>query len=257
VAGYLANAAGSQLEAAYKSKVVSFYEANLKGRYPLVKSGANEANLEDLKTFFSPDKGPFMQFFSGKLAPFVKVEEESISPRHWNGIRLGFAPGALEGINKAYAVQRRLFSDAGLRIYNLNVSLAESRNTAKVTFRLGEEKIAVKPGEGQARFTFRWPNENSYKGAEILVDNVNGGSEGRRVDGSWGFCRLLDGARAFAPRPGGLTAKWRFNVAGKYDVDVTMEGNIPDRENPFTTPDFYKFDLAPSLIGGDNRVSMD
>ncbi|MBW8887141.1 MAG: type VI secretion system membrane subunit TssM [Fibrobacteres bacterium] len=257
VAGYLANAAGSQLEAAYKSKVVSFYEANLKGRYPLVKSGGNEANLEDLKAFFAPDKGPFTQFYSGKLAPFVKVEEETISPRHWNGIRIGFAPGALEGISKAYSVQRRLYSDAGLRIYNLNVTLAESRNTAKVTFRLGEDKIAVKPGEGQARFTFRWPNENSYKGAEILVDNVNGGSEGRRVDGAWGFNRLLDGARAFAPRPGGLTAKWRFNVAGKYDVDVTMEGNIPDRENPFTTPDFYKFDLAPSLIGGDGRVSME
>jgi len=257
VAGYLSASAGTQLEAAYKTKVVAFYAANLKGRYPLLKTGANEANLEDMKAFFSPDKGTFTQFFSGKLAPFVKVEEESISPRHWNGIRIGFAPGALEGIAKAYAVQRRMYSDAGLRVYNLNITLAESRNTAKVTFRMGEDKISVKPGEGQARFTFRWPNENSYKGAEIMVDNINGGSQGRRVDGAWGIFRLFDGARAFAPRPGGLTAKWRFNVVGKYDVDVAVEGNIPDRDNPFTTPDFYKFDLAPDLIGGDARVSME
>jgi len=253
VAGYLASAAGKQLEAAYKSKVLSFYNATLKGRYPLLKTGASEANIEDLKAFFAPDKGAFAQFLTGKLAPFVKAEDENISPRHWNGIRLRFAPGALEGMARAAAVQRRMYTDAGPRVYNLNITLAESRNTAKVTFRMGEDKIAVKPGEGQARFTFRWPNENSYKGAEIMVDNVNGGSQGRRVDGAWGFLKLLDGARAFAPRPGGLTAKWRFNVAGKYDVDVALEGNIPERENPFTMPDYYKFDLVPDLLADEKN----
>jgi type VI secretion system protein ImpL len=257
VAGYLAHSAGTQLEAAYKSKVLGFYNANLKGRYPLFKSGPNEANLEDLKAFFAPDKGAFTQFFTGKLAPFVKVEDENVSPRHWNGIRLHFSAGALEGIARAAAVQRRMYSDAGLRVYNLNITLAESRNTAKVTFRLGEDKIAVKPGEGQARFTFRWPNENTYKGSEIMVDFVHGGSQGQRADGAWGFVRLLDKARAFAPRPGGLTAKWRFTVAGKYDVDVALEGNIPERDNPFTMPDYYKFELAPELVGDDTRVSME
>lgn len=256
VAGYLSNAAGAQLDAAYKSKVYNFYSANLRGKYPLLKSGAAEVNLEDFKAFFAPDKGAFTQFFTGRLAPFVKVEDESITPKQWNGIRLRFSPGALDAIAKTYAVQRRMYSDAGMRVYNINITLAETRNTAKVTFRMGEDKIAVKPGEGQARFTFKWPNENSYKGAEIMVDNVNGGSQGRRVDGAWGFFKLLDGARAFAPRTGGLTAKWRFNVAGKYDVDVAIEGNIPDRENPFTMPDYYRFDLPPNLMGEDAKVSM-
>jgi type VI secretion system protein ImpL len=256
VAGYLTAAAGSQLEAAYKAKVFSFYSQNLRGRYPLVKSGTSEVNLEDFKAFFGPDKGAFAMFVNGKLAPFVKFEEESITPKHWNGIRIKFNPTALDGLSKAYMVSKRMYSDAGMRIYNLNITLAESRNTAKVTFRMGEDKIAVKPGEGQARFTFKWPNENSYKGAEIMVDNINGGSQGRRVDGAWGFMKLLDGARAFAPRPGGLTAKWRFNVAQKYDVDVVLEGNIPDRDNPFTMPDYFRFDLQPNLIAEDVRVGM-
>ena len=74
----------------------------------------------------------------------------------------------------------------------------------------------------------------------------------------WGFQKLLDGARALNLRTGGLTAKWRFNVAQKYDVDVAIEGNIPDRENPFTTPEYYHFDLPATLISGDGnqRVSM-
>ncbi|MDB5104505.1 MAG: IcmF-related protein [Fibrobacteres bacterium] len=256
VAGYLAAAAGTQLESAYKAKVFSFYSTNLRGRYPLLKAGSSEVNMEDFKAFFGPDKGAFTQFFNGKLAPFVKVEDEAISPKHWNGIRIKFNPAALDGIAKAYAVSRRMYTDAGMRVYNINITLAESRNTAKVTFRMGEDKIAVKPGEPPARFTFKWPNENSYKGAEIMVDNVNGGSQGRRVDGSWGFMKLLDGARAFAPRTGGLTAKWRFNVAQKYDVDVAIEGNIPDRENPFTFPEYFRFDLPPNLIANDGRVSM-
>jgi len=256
VAGYLTAAAGAQLEAAYKSKVFSFYSQNLKGRYPLLKSGTSEVNLEDFKAFFGADKGAFTTFLNGKLAPFVKVDEESITPKHWNGIRIKFNPATLDGISKAYLVSKRMYSDAGMRVYNVNITLAETRNTAKVTFRLGEDKISVKPGEGQTRFTFKWPNENSYKGAEIMVDNINGGSQGRRVDGAWGFMKLLDGARAFAPRPGGLTAKWRFNVAQKYDVDVAIEGNIPDRDNPFTMPDYFKFDLPPNLISEDVRVGM-
>lgn len=256
VAGYLGGVAGSQLEAAYKSKVYNAYIQTLRGRYPLLKSGSSEVNLEDFKAFFAPDKGAFTQFLTGKLAPFVKIEDESITPKHWNGIRIRFNQAALDGIAKASAVQRRMYTDAGLRVYNINVTLAESRNTASVLFRMGEDKITVKPGEGQARFTFRWPNENSYKGAEIMVNNVNGGSQGRRVDGAWGFFKLLDGARAFAPRTGGLTAKWRFNVAGKYDVDVAIEGNIPDRENPWTMPEYFRFDLPPNLIGEDGRVSM-
>jgi type VI protein secretion system component VasK len=151
-----------------------------------------------------------------------------------------------------------MYSDAGLRVYNINISLLETRNSARVTFRIGDDKISVKPGEVQVRQTFRWPTENSYKGAEIMVDNINGGSQGRRVDGPWGFQKLLDGARALNLRTGGLTAKWRFNVAQKYDVDVAIEGNIPDRENPFTTPEYYHFDLPATLISGDGnqRVSM-
>jgi hypothetical protein len=46
-------------------------------------------------------------------------------------------------------------------------------------------------------------------------------------------------------------------VAGKYDVDVTLEGNIPDRENPFTFPEYFKFDLPPTLTtDSDTRVSL-
>ncbi len=256
VAGYLAAAAGSQLESSYKTKVFTYYTQNLKGRYPLLKTSAQEINLEDLKAFFGPDKGAFALFVNGKLLPFVKVEDEgAITAKHWNGIRLPFNPAALEGIAKALAVEKRMYSEAGLRTYSLSISLLESRNTAKVSFRMGDDKISVKPGEVQARQTFRWPTENSYKGAEITVDNINGGSEGRRVDGPWGFQKILDAARALNVRTGGLTAKWRFNVAQKYDVDVGIEGNIPDRENPFTFPDYYRFDLPANLILADRPTS--
>ncbi|MDQ2999696.1 MAG: type VI secretion system membrane subunit TssM [Fibrobacterota bacterium] len=256
VAGYLTASAGSQLEAAYKAKVYSYYAQNLRGRYPLMKASTQEVNLEDMKAFFAPDKGAFTLFVNGKLAPFVNVTDDGITPKHWNGIRIKFNAAALDGISKAYAVSRRMYSDAGMRVYNINITLAETRNTTKVTFRMGEDKISVKPGEGSARFTFRWPNENSYKGAEIMVDNVNGGSQGRRVDGAWGFLKLLDGARAFAPRTGGLTAKWRFNVAQKYDVDVAIEGNIPDKDNPFTMQEYFRFDLPANLVGEEGRVSL-
>jgi type VI secretion system protein ImpL len=257
VAGYLAGAAGSQLEAAYKTKVLAYYNQNLRGRYPLAKTGSQEVNLEDLKVFFNGQNGIFTSFVKTKLAPFVKGDLEGMEARHWNGIRIRFNPAALQGISQGMAVQNRMFADAQPRVYSLNVTLQESRNTASVSFRMGEDRITVKPGEGQGRFTFRWPNENSYKGAEILVQNVGGGSQGRRVDGTWGFHKLLDGARALNVRTGGLTAKWRFNVAGKYDVDVTLEGNIPDRENPFTFPEYFRFDLPQTLTSdAEGRVSL-
>lgn len=258
VANYLSAAAAGQLEAAYKGKVAAYFNQNLRGRYPIAKTGTQEVNMEDFKAFFAPDKGVFPAFFTGKLQPFVKVEEDGLSPKNWNGTRLLLDRTALANMFRALQVSKRMYAEGATapRVYDLSISLLESRNTAKVTFRLGEDKIAVKPGEGQQRMTFRWPNENSYKGAELLVDNVGGGSQGRRVDGVWGFLRLLDAARALNVRTGGLTAKWRFNVAQKYDVDVALEANIPDRENPFTFPDYYKFDLSPTLMAdGDNRVS--
>jgi type VI secretion system protein ImpL len=257
VAGYLAAAAGNQLESAYKGKVYAYYNQNLRGRYPLAKTGSQEVNLEDLKAFFNGQNGVFTAFVNGKLAPFVKAGDGGYQPRHWNGIRLRFNPAALQGVSQGMAVAGRLYTETLPRVYSLNVTLLESKNTAAVTFRLGEDKITVKPGEGQARFTFRWPSETSYKGAEILVNNVGGGSQGRRVDGAWGFHKLLDGARALNVRTGGLTAKWRFNVAAKYDVDVTLEGNIPDRENPFTFAEYFRFDLPPTLtLEGDDRVTL-
>lgn len=256
VAGYLAGVAGSQLEAAYKGKVIAYYNQNLKGRYPLAKTGSQEINLDDFKAFFNPQNGVFTTFVNGKLAPFVKAGEGGYQPRHWNGIKIRFNAATLAGVSQGMAVAGRLYAESQPRVYSLNISLQESKNTAAVTFRLGEDKVTVKPGEGQNRFTFRWPSETSYKGAEILVNNVGGGSQGRRVDGAWGFLKLLDGARALNLRTGGLTAKWRFNVAGKYDVDVTLDGNIPDRENPFTFPDYFKFDLPASLTADDDRVSL-
>lgn len=256
VAGYLSGAAGGQLEAAYRDKVIKFYNQTLRGRYPLARTGSQEVNLDDLKAFFNPQNGVFTAFVKGKLAPFVRGADEGYQARHWNGIRISFNPAALQGVAQGMAVANRLYSDVGARVYSLNVTLPESKNTAAVTFRLGEEKISVKPGESQARFTFRWPTETSYKGAEILVNNVGGGSQGRRVDGVWGFLKLLDGARALNVRTGGLTAKWRFNVAGKYDVDVALEGNIPDRENPFTYPEYFRFELPGNLTEGDAQVSM-
>jgi type VI secretion system protein ImpL len=256
VAGYLAGVAGSQLEAAYQGKVIAYYNQNLRGRYPLSKTGGQEVNLDDLKAFFNPQNGVFTAFVNGKLAPFVKAGEGGYQARHWNGIKIRFNPAGLAGISQGMAVAGRVYAESQPRVYSLNISLQESKNTAAVTFRLGEDKVTVKPGEGSGRFTFRWPSETSYKGAEILVNNVGGGSQGRRVDGAWGFLKLLDGARALNLRTGGLTAKWRFNVAGKYDVDVTLDGNIPDRENPFTFPEYFKFDLPAGLTAENDQVSL-
>jgi len=256
VAIYLADAVGKQLEAAYQQKVYAFYNQSFRGKYPIEKSGAQEANLDDFKAFFNPDNGLFATYVSGKLQPFVKEGDDGFSSRAWNGVRIAFQPSALQAIYRTLLVQRRFYSETppSMRVYALNLTLPEVRNTAKVTFRLGEDRITAQPGDGQVRATVRWPNENSYKGAEILVENIGGGSQSRRIDGSWGLMKLLDGARALNLRPGGFSAKWRFNVASKYDVDVLLDGNMTERGNPFSTPDFLKFDLPGNLL--DNNSGL-
>jgi hypothetical protein len=37
-------------------------------------------------------------------------------------------------------------------------------------------------------------------------------------------------------------------VEGKFDVDVKIEGEIREADNPFTTDGFYRFECAPELI---------
>jgi type VI protein secretion system component VasK len=257
VAAYLADAVGKQLEAAYQQRVISFYNQNLRGKYPMIKLGPQEANLDDLKSFFNPENGVFATFVSGKLQPFVKEGDDGYTVRAWNGVRLPFNGNSLQAIYRTQQVQKRLYTDnpPSMRIYTVNLTLPEVRNTARITFRLGDDRLSVKPGEGQARATLRWPNENTYKGAEILVENVGGGSQGRRIDGSWGLMKLLDGSRALNQRPGGFSAKWRFNVAQKYDVDVLLDANLTERDNPFSTPDFFKFELPGTLLEAGSAIS--
>lgn len=257
VAIYLADAVGKQLEASYQQKVMGFYNQNLRGRYPMLKTGPQEANLDDLKGFFNPENGVFATFVNGKLQYFVKEGDDGYTVRAWNGVRLPFRASALQAMYRTVQVNRRLYTEnpPALRIYTMNLTLPEVRNTARITFRLGDDRISVKPGEGQARATLRWPNENTYKGAEILVENVGSGSQGRRIDGSWGLMKLMDASRALNLRPGGFSAKWRFNVASKYDVDVLLDANLTERDNPFSTPDYLRFELPTTLLEPGASVS--
>ena len=251
VAANLAQAAAQHLDNLYQSKVFPFYSQNLKGRYPLARNATLDVNMEDFKAFFALETGVFTSFVNGKLGPFVKRSDDGFTLTSWNGIRLPMTPAAVSALSRAQNVGRKVSGDipGAFKIYNLNLTLPEIRNTTRITLRMGDDKISVAQGEGQARQSLRWPSETSYKGAELAVETP-GGAQNRRTEGAFGLMKLLDGARALNLRPAGFSAKWRFTVAGKYDVDAALDANIPDRENPFSTPDFYRFELPPKIMSG-------
>jgi type VI secretion system protein ImpL len=238
--------------------VYPFYNQNLKGRYPIARSATLDVNLEDFKAFFSPDNGVFSSFLNTKLAPFLRPVDEGFALASWNGIRLPMNPGALAALGQTQKVGRRVIGDVpgSYKVYSLNLTLPATPNTTRITLRLGEEQLSVAKGEGQARQTLRWPSQSSYKGAELTVETPGGAPQSRRADGAFGLLKLLEGARAYGPRPGGFSAKWRFTVAQKYDVDAALDANIPDRENPFSTPEFFRFELPPKLMSGSTAATV-
>ncbi len=250
VAGNLIASAGRYLESLYETKVAPFYVQNLKGRYPIARTATLDVNLEDLKAFFAADNGVFSTFLNTKLGPFLRPADNGFALATWNGLRLPMTPTALATLSRAQTVGQRVAGDTpgAFRVSTLNLTLPEAHNTTRVTLRLGDDQMSVKTGEGQARQTFKWPTETSYKGADITVETPGGAVQTKHADGAFALMKLLDQARALNVRPAGFTAKWRFTVAQRYDVDVSLDGNLPDRENPFSTPDYFHFELPAKLM---------
>ncbi len=245
-----------KLEEMYKDNVVNFYTQKFQGRYPFVKGAGQETNLEDLKVFFNSADGKLAKFMQARLGPVVKYADGALTVKHWNGLKIRIRPEAVKTLEQGLQISGRLYMDnsATPRLYSTGFILAESPNTASVSFRLGADKIQVKNKEGQAKQRIRWPGENVQDGAELAVNYIGGGSEIKRFDGPFGMFKLLDAARAFSPQASGFTAKWRFRVAQKYDIDVKLDGDVQEAEHPFVNPDFFKFECSPTLI--DNNAQQ-
>ena len=109
--------------------------------------------------------------------------------------------------------------------------------------------MTLKKGEGIARKRFQWPGNEWRSGAELNGRFVDGSKVGHTYDGPWGWLRLLDNSR-FRKRDGGFEAEWKFTVGGKYDVDIRIDTDVYDPNNPFTDTDFYSFPCASEFIDG-------
>ncbi len=247
--------AENHLETQYRNQVLSFCRDRLQGRYPFDRKSTEDAAWDDFVAFFAPEEGKLARFVKKDLGSLVRLEDGGVQIRHWNGMKPPLSSAALKMLEGGSRLSARMFRENSSkpRTYFTTLILSETRNTQNIGFAMGQERLAVKPGEGAARTRVKWPSDDPYGGAEIKVDFIGGGSDTKRFDGPWGMLRLMEASRALNARPGGFTAKWRFRVAQKYELDVKLDGETQENPHPLTHNDFFRFECATDLLQREAR----
>ncbi len=249
--------AENHLETRYRDNVLSFCRDRLHGRYPFDRKTTEDAAWDDVTAFFAPEDGKLAQFLKKDLGALARMEDGRLQVRHWNGMKPPLTSAAMNMLEGGSRLSARLFRENSTkpRVYFTTVVLWETRNSQNIDFAMGQERLSVKPGEDKVRNRVKWPSDDPYGGAEIRIDFIGGGSDTKRFDGPWGMLRLLEASRAINARPGGFTAKWRFRVSQKYDLDVRLDGETQDNPHPLTHADFFRFDCATELLQKESRPS--
>lgn len=225
VKGTVRQGKGKGVQAAW-NLVVTEFQGNLAGRYPL-DGGGSDAALADFEAFFGPN-GTFWSFYRENLAKAISEDgSEILDPS------VPLAPEFKSCLVRALRIRRALFPGGAGAGFGLSLRAgipkrpAESGLVPRETrLEIGGDALVYQLG-AQTWRKLAWPGPNPAQGAAVRLTASNASGPPVSAEGVWGFFRILDKARIQRGAGNTLALSWTVQT-DKGDVEIPYDvGDLP------------------------------
>jgi type VI secretion system protein ImpL len=219
-----------------------FCRRAIAGRYPLVRSAAQEVTPDDFGRFFGPG-GMMDDFFQKNLQTYVDAGGAQWRWRTVNGVSLGLPQDVLDEFQRAAIVRDRFFGAGGRQAsmrFDLKVLSADPAIT-KLNLDVDGQPLAWTPGAAARAASFQLPSGKGINQARFELVPAPGTE--LKTDGPWAWMRMLDKG-VLEPTPQAERFKLTYDIDGRKLVLDMVANSV---NNPFRREALEQFRCRDSL----------
>ncbi len=201
-----------QLETAWKTDVLPYYQRAIRSRYPVNRNGTADIALSDFGVFFGPG-GVVDKFVTSYLTGQV-----SPTPGQWTWVGKGssvcLSDNTLKQLARAEDVKNTFFSQGGnLPSFRFDLDpgrLSMSSDINHLFLDIGGSRTEFFHGPVGGATSFSWPSDSNNTQVSLRVEPVVPGTRSSiSLSGPWSVLRLFDqGSRTASS--GALTITYSF-----------------------------------------------
>lgn len=201
-----------QLDNAWKTDVLPYYQRAIRSRYPVNRKGAADIALTDFGAFFGP---------GGVIDTFVNTYltgQVSRTPKQWTWVGKGSSVCLSDNTLKQLAfsddIKNTFFSQGGnlpsFRFDLVPGQLTMSTDINHLFLDIGGSRTEYFHGPVNGTTSFTWPSPTNNTQVTLRVEPVvPGSSSSLSLSGPWSVLRLFDQGNR-APNASGLTINYSF-----------------------------------------------
>ncbi len=226
-----------RLSNAWSADIAPYCRSALANRYPLARSSAQDANLDDFANYLGP-QGKVAAFFSAHLKAHVDTSVRPWRPRTSGGAKLPISQSSLKHFERVARIRDAFFAGgSGQPLVNFKLfPLKLDRAARQVMLELGDQRFTYRHGPPRPK-SLQWPPASGSTRARLVFTPLGGAqSKSISAEGPWALFRLLDKADVSSTAMPDRF-KVTFNVQG---LKAIFELRASSVANPF----------RPGALGG-------
>jgi type VI secretion system protein ImpL len=190
-----------QLNTLWKTRVYGVFQNTLARYYPFERKAAEDASLLEMKRFFGPQEGTLWKYVEEELKGFVKMD--SWAPLTWEDKGILLSQETAEALTRATTIKQDLLSENEFRIrFKMIPDDPPYRELSETKLFIDQIDISIDGNTYSYRMgfpawtDFSWPGQQGLPGGASLMAYPRKASPiPMRIDGEWGWLKLLEAAR--------------------------------------------------------------
>ena len=229
----------------YQEDIMSYYNANLKNKYPLNRRDfIGETSIESFVNFFKVN-GIFDSFITKYIKPFVKFNSNysHYTFKSVDGVLISVSPDFLENVLSSYKIRKRLFSANGDKLKaDLIVEMKHlEASLSTVEIKYNDNYITYEHGPTKSSRII-WPeNKTDQVTTYTLYDIEQNKVVKDETNGEWSLFKMFDKFEIVSSSKNSIELKYKRSFKDKdYSSSVTLKGK---------TFEYFSHDLSFNLSG--------
>ena len=223
------SSAKNHINHAWQQKVLPYYAAHIKDRYPIQPNAKSEIRPGDFAEFFGP-AGVIDSFYLSYLSPFIDKDQTDLYWRKRNGESLSTSNSFLHQITRSIMVKNAFFPDEPRLLktqFSINPIVLQPV-IKSMQFDLDDQHANFSQHTSVAK-SLNWPGKQPLHIASITLTSVDGEQVKKIETGAWSWFKLLDAANLEEKETNNIIATFDINGYGA-QCEIRSEQAI----NPFS-----------------------
>ena len=230
------------INAQWQQSVMTEYQQNIVGRFPLSISSEKEISLDNFTHFFNRN-GTLALFFETYISPFLNTHEAQWEPKKIDHFELSFHPDIILEFERSNVIREMFFPNQSktpsVRFIMEAMELQPIVSNISLDINGTILKASQSQKESQA---FNWPDNYANSPVTLSMQNITGEQFQTTEYGLWGVFRLFSQAniQPIASDPRTLQVIFDLNGnAAQYLLRTTNPINpfVPDVIQGFSLPE--------------------